>query len=148
MEAWTRRMQFVKNAVIFYKVSIKYISRTTNLATHVKRRRGVDTAVAAPAPLPSRSDNFTKANDGGRKTAEKSIIKYFGSDALAGNSNRSQAITNGIAYFIRKDVQPYAVFTCGITGGIYGQVVTAFSDESNKWSLIPLSQQNWPQRQL
>lgn len=80
------------------------------MATHMKRRHSVDTAAAAPAPLTSRLGHSTEANNGGSKSGEKSISRYFGSDAsLAANSTRSQAITNGITYFICKDIQPYSV---------------------------------------
>ncbi len=67
---------------------INYIRSTTNMATHMKRRHGVDTSAAAP--LTSPSNHSTEADNiklGSSKTGEKSISSYFSPNApLAANS--------------------------------------------------------------
>lgn len=84
------------------RAPIKYTSSTTNLATHIKRRHGVDTMFAAA------SDSAEANPASGSKTGEQHIAAFFHAP-LANESTRSKAITNAIAFFICKDIQPYSV---------------------------------------
>lgn len=100
----TRRTQFANNAV--------RLSSTTNLATHMKRRHGVDTSAAAPPSSPSDATEARATLSGSKAgdTSSRSIASFFGQNTpLAANSARSQTITDAIAYFICKDIQPYRV---------------------------------------
>ncbi|KAL6491014.1 hypothetical protein MHYP_G00013590 [Metynnis hypsauchen] len=89
--------------------AIKYVSSTTNLATHMKRRHGVDISAAA-TPSFSSDPAETRATLSSSKGGDRSIASLFRQNTpLAANSARSQAITDAIAYFICKDIQSYSV---------------------------------------
>ena len=71
------------HAICECRAAIKYISSTTNLATHMKRRHGVDATVASPPSSPSATPSGSKAGD----TSSRSIASFFGQNTpLAANS--------------------------------------------------------------
>lgn len=88
------------------RMAIKYAGNTTNLATHMKRRHGVDTSAAAPPSSPSDSTE-TPDTPSGSKACDKnsrSITNLCGQNtSLAANCACSQAII--MAYLFCKDTQ-------------------------------------------
>ncbi|XP_051964154.1 zinc finger BED domain-containing protein 4-like [Xyrauchen texanus] len=90
------------------RASVKYTGSTTNLISHLKRRHGVvveEASASAPASPASCSDSPVATSS---KSGKKSIEGFFHAP-LANNSTRSTAITDAIALFICKDIQPYSV---------------------------------------
>ncbi|CAM4722270.1 unnamed protein product [Leuciscus chuanchicus] len=89
------------------RASVKYTGSTTNLISHLKRRHGVvvEASASAPAFSVSCSDSPVATSS---KSGEKSIESFFHAP-LANNSARCTAITDAIALFICKDIQPYSV---------------------------------------
>ena len=82
------------------RAAIKYTGSTTNLGTHLKRRHGETSA--------SSSDSSMATVAASTSTPAQSISTFFHAP-LATNSARSKAITEAIAFFICKDIQPYSV---------------------------------------
>lgn len=88
--------------------AVKYTGSTTNLITHLKRRHGI--SVEAPVTSPASESETARSSSSSSTHGEPqpNIPSFFGGQ-LALNSTRAKVITNAIAYFICKDIQPYAV---------------------------------------
>lgn len=86
------------------RAAIKYTGSTSNLATHLKRRHGLDDC-ASPSDSASTSGRLTVSKTG---ETQQSIPTFFHTP-LATSSTRSKSITDAIAFFICKDIQPYSV---------------------------------------
>ncbi len=69
--------------------------------THLKRQHGVTVEVSPASGLDSSTATTSKSG-------EQSISSFFHA-ALASSLTRSKTITDAIALFICKDIQPYSV---------------------------------------
>ncbi|XP_039607958.1 E3 SUMO-protein ligase ZBED1-like [Polypterus senegalus] len=77
------------------QMNIKYHSNTTNLASHLKRKHGLDLAATASVKVPSPQESPTVSN--------------IFPQTLSANSKRASSITGAISKFIAKDLRPYSV---------------------------------------
>lgn len=89
------------------RAAIKYTGSTTNLITHLKHQHKVS-AAETPSPSESAVARTSSCGTASRTPSAQTIATFFHSP-LAVSSARSKAITDAIAFFICKDIQPYSV---------------------------------------